>query len=195
MILVLERGITEEQVAEVLKELTRRGLEGRVVRTLDRPLVHVHSGRTRAARKLAHMERVVGLVPTSGPRVRREGRRFYPYHFVNWSAVTLLAMGALVCLAGFFPPGVGEAFDPRDPPGAVPEAWYLAAFRRAAAVFPAGSAWMVWPAMFAGWVLLYLLPRLDRGPNRPQGRGLRGRWPGLGLAGAIVAGVLYLVLA
>lgn len=188
MIVVLDRGATQDDVAEVLDELAALGLEGRVLRTTERSLVHVSRGSTRLARRLARMERVTGLVPTSGPRVRREGRRFYPYHFVTWCAVAFLAMGALVALAGFLPPGLGDAVDPRAPAPAGFEPWYLRGLQRAAAAFPAGSAWMVWPAALAALVLLYLMPRLERAG------GARGRSAALAVGGALLAIFVYVLL-
>ncbi len=127
MILVLKPGIEKQEVDEVLRELELRGIEGRVLLCGPKPLVHLVSGPTRRARGLLKLEQVEALVPTSGPRVRRSGRRFYPYHFVHLSAACLLFAGVLVLLAGNFPPGLGDAIDQQHPPAELGYPWYVRA--------------------------------------------------------------------
>lgn len=186
MIVILERGTTPEQTAKVLAELEALGLGARAVHGARRPLVHVFDGPTRLARRVLWMERVVGLVPTSGPRVRREGRRFYPYHFVNWSAVALLMMGILVSLAGFFPPGLGAPPDPQSPPAELAQPWYLLILDG----LRGGSPLLGWLVFAAVVLVLFLLPVLDRS----QGTRIRDRWLFLTAGGLGLFGVLYLVL-
>ncbi|HVS12278.1 MAG TPA: hypothetical protein VMS76_20625, partial [Planctomycetota bacterium] len=125
MIVVLERGSSSAQVAAVVAELERRGLTVRAVNASERVLIHVVEGSTRSVRAVLKMEPVQGLIPTSGPRVRREGRRFYPYHFIGWSAGALLLLAVLVLLAGFFPPGLGAEVDVTAPPAGSTYPWYL----------------------------------------------------------------------
>lgn len=187
MIIVLERGTTEEQAKEIQDVLESYGLQGRYLATNEKPLIHVHQGPTRFARHALVMEYVEGLVPTSGPRVRREGRRFYPYHFLNWSAATLLLMGLLVVLAGFFPPGLGTALDIRQAPATTATSWYVRALDRLEALLPPWLLGLLLAALFLG---LLLLPLLDRS----EGRGLRTRWPAAVAVGALFVGVLVLVL-
>lgn len=184
MIVVLARGTTSEQAADVLAELESAGLRGRVIEGFDNPLIHLTEGPTRAARSVLGREVVEGLVPTSGPRIRSQGRRFYPYHFINWSSAALVLLGVLVVLAGFFPPGVGAEIDVQHP-AQVDVPWYLRAPVAMVRGFPDGLAW------FGGLLLLglaaaaLLLPWIDR-------RGLGGRAGRLALALLLGAGWLVL---
>ncbi len=168
MILVLKPGIEQAELDEVLRELEKRGIEGRVLRGGSKPLVHLVAGPTRAARKLLKLEQVEALVPTSGPRVRHSGRRFYPYHFVHLSAGCLLLAGLLVLLAGNYPPGLGDAIDPQHPPQDLGYPWYVRAPLSFVALFPQGGAWLGWLCLYALGLSALLLPTLERS---------RARWP------------------
>lgn len=187
MILVLKRGTTQEQIRDVLEECGRRGLRCRVLHGPEKPLVHVVSGDTRAARALLRHERVQALVPTSGPRRRRHGRRFYPYHFINWCCVCLLLSGLLVSLSGFLPPGLGTPVELGSPPPAVELPWYLRALDRFLDLVPGAGGWLLAALVVA---LLFLLPALDR----TRGPMLRGRAPVLALGLLYAAFVLWLAL-
>jgi hypothetical protein len=149
MIIVLRTGATDAEIGEVMSELERRRLTGRVVHADGKSVVHVAGGSTRQTRKLVRLAQVEALIPTSGPRVRREGRRFYPYHFVNWSAVGVASLGVLVFLAGLFPPGIGDAVDYRHPLATVANPW----FARTPFVLVA-----------LGFLVLLALPLIDRSP-------------------------------
>lgn len=191
MILVLRSGSSDAEVAEVLLALQRRGIEGRVMPSSDGPLVHLVSGPTRGARKLLKLEQVEALVPTSGPRVRAQGRRFYPYHFVQLAAAAVVTIGVLVLLAGHRPPGIGAPIDAQHPPAELSWSWYLRAPLSFVALFPEGQAWLGWVCLYAIAALLFLLPFYDRA--RPSGRGIS--WPVAAFGIALAAGWLGLMLA
>lgn len=159
MIVVLKRGSDEAQIGAVMRELTRRGLSGHALVAADKPVIHIVRGNTRRARKLLKLERVQALVPTSGPRVRRHGRRFFPYHFLNWSSAALLLVATLVLLAGQFPPGIGAAAEasPASPSIALP--WYLAWPARWLAGLP---AWLAPLLLVMIAAVLLALPTLAR---------------------------------
>ncbi|MBK8180936.1 MAG: hypothetical protein IPK67_18995 [Planctomycetes bacterium] len=178
MIIVLKRGTEPDQIAEVLREAQRRGLQCRALVAADKPVLHVLSGNTRRARKLLKLERVQALVATSGPRVRVEGRRFFPYHFLNWSSAALMLIATLVLLAGQFPPGVGEA--PGTLAGQAAPGADVAGSAGAPIVLPWYVAWLpgilgsgspgAAALLFAGLLLLLLaLPTLDRRLIRGKG--------------------------
>ena len=195
MIVVLRSGATGEEIAEVERELERRGIRAQRIESQGRPLLHLTAGPTRRARKLLELEQVEGLVPTSGPRVRAHGRRFYPYHFVQLSAACLVLTGGLVLLAGHLPPGLGEPIDAQHPPAAVPVAWYARAPLAFVALFPPSLAWLGWLCLYGIALVVFLLPLLDRSdPAGDHGRG-RSRGAIFVAAGAIVLGWLYLTLA
>jgi hypothetical protein len=159
MIIVLKHGSEPEQVAEVVAAAELRGLVCRPLVASDRPVLHVVRGDTRRARKLLKHEHVEALLATSGPRVRREGRRFFPYHLLNWCSATLLLLAGIVLLAGQFPPGLGAAPDPRLPAGAPIVPWWIA---WAARLLDGRPVW-IGPALFvAAMALLFALPTLDR---------------------------------
>jgi len=174
MILVLRPGSTEADVAEVLQELDRRGCAGRVLVTEGSSVVHVVSGRTRRVRKLRALDQVLEVVPTSGPRVRREGWRFYPYHFVNWSACGIALLGLLVFLAGLLPTGIGAAVDYSHPAESVSQPWYLWAPLAFTRLFPSSLFWLAWTLLGLASLAVLLLPLLDRSrPDSGRARALR----------------------
>jgi quinol-cytochrome oxidoreductase complex cytochrome b subunit len=172
MIVVLRLGVTPPEVDEVSNELARRGLQTRRVESSGRTLLHIVSGPTRRARPIVKLEQVEAIVPTSGPRVRREGRRFYPYHFVNWSAFGVALLGVLVFLAGMFPAGIGEEIDQRFAPESLPTPWYLQAPLTFIGLFPPALAWLGWTIFALGGVLLFALPFIDRSTGK-SARGFR----------------------
>lgn len=186
MILVLKPGIEPQELEEVLRELQKRGIEGRVLKGGPKPLVHLVSGPTRRARRLLDLEQVEALVPTSGPRVRQSGRRFYPYHFVHLSAACLLLTGLIVVLSGNFPPGLGDAIDPQHPPQDLGYPWYVRAPLAFVALFPQSSAWFGWLCLYALGLVALLLPTLDR-----SGDSAPARWPRL-LGVLVLLGWLYM---
>lgn len=180
MIIVLERGTTPEEEREVLDAMEELGLRGTLLDNLRKPVVHVTQGPTFRARRLTRLDRVETVLPTSGPRIRRQGRRFYPYHFINWSSAAFLMMGGLVLMAGFDPPGVGPEIDPHVPPPGVGAPWFFRAPLAFVRLFP--WAWLGWLALGLVLAALFFLPHLDRS----RGNDLRTRAPVL-LAGAVLA--------
>lgn len=172
MILVLRPGTSPAQAAEVLQELEKRGCAGRIVQTQNGSVVHVTRGRTRRARHLRSLEQVLEIVPTSGPRVRREGWRFFPYHFVNWSAFGVVMLGVLVFLAGMLPTGIGAEVDYSHPAEAVSQPWYLRPALAFVRLFPPALAWLGWVLLGLLGLSFLLLPLLDRA--RAEGRAGRG---------------------
>ena len=185
MIVVLRAGSTEAEIGEVLKEIERRGMRGQVLHGGGKPLIHLTAGPTRRARRLIRLDPVEGIFPTSGPRVRREGRRFYPYYFVNLCAGFVAMLGLLVLLAGQLPSGIGAAIDAEHPPAEIPEPWYARAPIALVALLPSGRAWLGWLLIYAIAAAAFFLPVLDRSPS-DSGVAARGRWPVL-LAGGMVA--------
>lgn len=172
MIVVLRVGASEPEIHEVVDELARRGLVSRRFEAGGRQLLHIVSGPTRRARPLVKLDQVEAIVPTSGPRVRREGRRFYPYHFVNWSAFGVVLLGALVFLAGTFPPGIGREIDPRAAPAVLETPWYLHAPLSFVGLFPPSLAWLAWALLALGALFVFALPFIDRSTG-PKARVFR----------------------
>lgn len=192
MILVLDPAAGEREVRAVLARLEALGLAGRVVRLGERPFVHVTDGPTSRAKHLLAEGLVQAIVPTSGPRVRREGRRFHPYHSLRIGAGLTLLVGGLFVLAGAFPHGVGAVPLPGQPPAALDAwPWYLRPFRAVTAMLPAEPAWLG-PLVLVLLVLGVLaLPLLDRS----RGSGPAARAPvwllGLVLVALAVGGILW----
>ena len=182
MIVLLSGGAGREEVEGVLARMRDLGLSGAPLEAGSLRLIHVTRGRARRARWLLSEPPVQAIVPTSGPRVRRDGRRFYPFHALCASAVGLLLLGLLVLLAGFFPPGV-SAPAPDDLAPAPGWPWYLAPMRGLLALAP-GPAF-VGPSLLVALGAVFLaLPALDR----TRGEGLRARAP------VLVVGVLVMLL-
>ena len=190
MIVVLKRGSTQPQIDEILGELQRLGLSGRVVRSVDKPLIHIVSGDAIAAKPLLRNDRVQALVQTRGPRVRRYGRRFYPYHFINWSIAALLVLGVLVLLAGLLPPGLGEPVQLDQPPARLGPPWYFRGLHEFLSLFPPQLAWLAWLLVGVIWGLILFLPALDRS----AGRSIRERWRIVALGSLALLGAVYLSL-
>lgn len=182
MIVLLEPGASREVRARVLARLQALGLAGVELELGARCLIHVTHGHTRRARHLLGEPGVQALVPTSGPRVRRAGRRFYPFHSLCSGASGLVLLGALVLLAGFFPPGVAGVLAPGETAPAPHWPWYLAPARGLLRWVPDGPAWLGPSLLVALLALLLSVPLFDRS----RGTGLRARAP------ALAAGLLVL---
>jgi len=180
MIIVLARGTTEEQANEVIGALRGYGVMARLVRDGDEPLLHLFDGPTRSARSVLGFECVVGLLPTSGPRIRRQGRRFYPYHFINWSSAVLLMLGLLVVMSGFLPPGGTLEINEQATLTELETPWYLRAPTNFFALFAGRPAWIGWVCFVALLGLGFIVPLIDRFTRR----WIRGKWP-LKLVGLI----------
>lgn len=185
MILVLDSNAGSEQVGAVLARMGELGLEGRELHLGERTFVHVISGPTPRARRLLKERLVLGLVPTSGPRVRREGRRFFPYHTLRLGGWMTLLVGAWIVVAGFFPPGAGQRLLPgQEAPAVDAWPWYLLPFRAVLHLLPHEPAWMGPLALVLIGALILGLPLLDRS----RGLELRRRAP------VLIAGLLAVVL-
>ncbi|NOT29619.1 MAG: hypothetical protein HOP15_04120 [Planctomycetes bacterium] len=191
MILVLERGTSAEELAGILERMRELGLSGQALHVGPKPLIHITGGRTRRARRLLALERVQGIVPTSGPRVRQEGRRFYPYHALRASAAGMVLFGALLALAGFFPPGVGSAPAPGEALPAPEWPWYLAPLRGLLSLAPARPAWIGPTVLVLLGALVLSLPALDR----TRGPFVRERWPVLAAGLALLVALVVLGIA
>lgn len=190
MIVVLKPGTDHEEVEEVVAVLAKKGIETRVVSAGGKPVVHLLSGSTRGARRLLKLDQVEAIVPTSGPRLRAKGRPFYPYYVVHLAATAVLVLGALIVLAGHFPPGLGDVIDPHRAPEALEYPWYVRAPLSFVALFPPDLAWLAWLCLYAMVFGVFLLPVLDRSRTEEP----RRRWP-LAAAALFVAGWFVLTFA
>ena len=186
MIVVLRPGCTEAEVNEVLRALEDRGCTGRAVTTGSGTVVHLVAGRPRRARRVRRFDQVLEIVPTSGPRVRREGWRWFPFHFVNWSGFGVVLLGALVFLAGMFPTGIGDVVDYSHPPDTVAQPWYLRAPLAFVHLFPRSLFWLGWLLLMVLALIVLFLPFLDR--SRLEERS--GRWLRIGTALLVVSAVV-----
>lgn len=185
--IVFERGAKPDQVQAVEEELRAQGVETRCVRAAGKPVLHVLGGRmSRPGKILAH-DAVEGIVATSGPRIRREGHRFYPYHALQWFAVGIVVVAVLVLLAGQLPPGIGRAIDLQTPPSQVIVPWYGRAATGFLALFPHSLSWLAWTVMVAVLALFVALPRLDR-------TGERSRFVVIGAVVALLVAIGWLAL-
>jgi len=173
VIVVLAKGTKDAVVDEVLTELKGYGVGARLLEGAEQPLLHLFDGPTRAARSVLRFDCVVGLIPTSGPRIRRQGRRFYPYHFINWSTALLLLLGILVVLAGYLPPGGEQEIDLASNLAVVETPWYLRAPDNFFTLFHGRPAWMAWLSFFGLLLVGFFVPRIDRFTRH----WIRGRWP------------------
>lgn len=187
MIIVLERGAKPEQVDEVVASLRRDGIEVRCLRAAGKPALHVLAGETRRASRALEFDCVEGIFATSGPRVRREGQRFFPHHTLRWFAIWMVVVATLVLLAGQLPPGVGRPIDLQTPPEHVVVPWYGRAATGFLALFPHSAAWLAWSLLWIVMALFVALPRFER-------RSGVSRIPVLGAAALLVAAVAYLAL-
>lgn len=164
MIIVLERGIAEDGARKFLTDLEELGLAGAVLEVEDRHVIHVTAGPSRRARKLLNRSGVVAVVPTSGPRVRRFGRRLFPYYALWYSAVLVLILGVLVFLAGASPPGLGHAIDVRHTPPPSDFPWYVNAPLAIVALFSEGWRWLGHGLVLVLMAVVLFLPLLDGEP-------------------------------
>jgi hypothetical protein len=190
MIVLLARDTTEQQLAELLGEMEAGGLETRLLNRSGRPMIHVLSGSTRRVRVLLRSDQVRALIPTSGPRILKHGRRFYPYHFINWSAACLVLLGGLILLSGYLPPGTGRVIDVENRPEVIELPWYGRAPATLLELLPAGWSGAGWAMMLVAVLVVFCLPLLDR----TRGEGVARRIPILALGLALAAATLVLTL-
>ena len=187
MIIVLERGASPEQIREVAELLRREGLDVQCVRAAGKPTLHVLSGESGRARRVLSLGCVEGVVATSGPRIRREGHRFYPHHALHWFAIWIVVVAILVLLAGQLPPGVGRAIDLQSVPAHIDVPWYGRAATAFLGLFPQSASWAAWTFLWCVLALIVALPRFDR-------RAENSRGPVLGSVAVLVAIVAWLAL-
>lgn len=187
MIIILERGARPEQVQEVVELLRSEGLEVRCVRAAGKPALHVLGGETRRARKALAHDCVEGVLATSGPRIRREGHRFYPHHALHWFAIWMVVVAVLVLLAGQLPPGVGRAIDLQTVPAHIEVPWYGRAATGFLGLFPQSASWAAWTFLWCVLALFVALPRFDRRVEASRG-------PVLGAVAVLIAIVAWLAL-
>jgi len=166
MIIVLKQGADEQAVRQVLDGLGRVGLRGRQLQGLERPVVHVLNGPSWHAKELTKLEAVSALVPTSGPRHRREGRRFFPYHFLAWCVLLLLSLSGLMLLAGFFPPGLGRQADVLVAGAEADAPWFFRGIHGFLELFPEGSSSLATMVLVVIWAAFFFLPEIDRGSGK-----------------------------
>ncbi len=163
MIIVLKQGSDAGAIQEVIDGLTDVGLKSRQLDGLERPVVHVLNGPSWHAKELAKLEQVSALVPTSGPRHRREGRRFFPFHFLAWSVLLLLLLSSLILLSGFFPPGLGRPADVLVEGEHADALWFFRGVHGFLDLFPQGSGSFPMLLLSLIWLAFFLLPEIDRG--------------------------------
>lgn len=187
MIIVLERGAKTEQIEEVVASLRQLGVEVRCVRAAGKPVLHVLSGDSAEARRALEHECVEGLFATSGPRIRREGHRFYPHHALHWFAIWMVVVALLVLLAGQWPPGVGRAIDLQAPIEHLDVPWYGRATTAFLALFPQSASWFAWILLWGVVGAFVALPRFDR-------RADASRAPVLIAVAVLITIVAYLAL-
>ncbi|CAA7600070.1 Cytochrome c family profile [Acididesulfobacillus acetoxydans] len=115
---------------------------------------------------------------------------FWPDVAVRMILFVLLIGAALWLLAALYPKSLGAPADPLNKSQYVPEpAWYFFGVYQLLKYFPGKLdvlAMVVLP--FAGGILLFALPWLDRNPARS----VRKRPLALSLAGVLVAGMVFL---
>jgi len=190
VIVLLARDTTDLQLEELQGELEAAGLETRLLNRSGRPMIHVLSGSTRRVRGLLRSDQVRALIPTSGPRVLQQGRRFYPYHFINWSAACLVLLGLLIALAGYLPPGTGGVIDVQHRPEVIELPWYGRAPATFVELLPEGWSGAGWAAVLLAVLWVFCLPLLDRSP----GASVLRRAPILGIGLALAAATVVLTL-
>jgi quinol-cytochrome oxidoreductase complex cytochrome b subunit len=184
MILVLRQGATAAQVDAVLHRLEASGLRSRAMQGAGRPLIHVLTQDAELPADLLHAEGIETVLHPSGGRPEHLARPFYPYHFINWCIAALALLCALALLAAFLPPGLGPPVDLEHPPERIGPPWFFRGLEQFLMLFPPGLAWLGAALAVLAWVVVFLLPRLDR--SRPGSVG-RGVVLGLGLAAVVAA--------
>jgi quinol-cytochrome oxidoreductase complex cytochrome b subunit len=163
MILLMRKGSTGAQAGAVLRKLEASGLKARVLRGSGRPLIHVLS---KDAELSGDILRSDGLETILWPGGRRAMRPFYPYHFINWCIAALLLLCALALLAAFLPPGLGPQADLERPPRSLEPPWFFRGLDQFLSMFPPGLSWLGTAAAILFWVVLFLLPGIDRSSER-----------------------------
>lgn len=121
-LVVLRVDTTEAEAAAVRRDLETGGARVGVESLEGRRILRAEGCRATRLEKLAldpRVKEVVALNPETAART------FFPHQFLRVMSGVLLAGGALVLLAAWFPPGVGATHDPFARPAALARPWYL----------------------------------------------------------------------
>ena len=112
---------------------------------------------------------------------------FYPNHLLSEVALAFAILGLIVVFASLFPAGMGEKYDPLNPPEVLEPEWYFMGvyqLLKTQAVQPIHAVAL----LSVLGILLVLVPAIDRGDKRaPKDRPLM-------MAAALVVALQFLVL-
>ena len=112
---------------------------------------------------------------------------FYPNHLLSEIALAFVILGLIAIFASLFPTGIGEKYDPLNPPEVLEPEWYFMGiyqFLKTQGVQPIHAVALL--SMLG--VLLILVPAMDRGTRRaPKDRPLM-------MAAAFVVALQFLAL-
>ena len=112
---------------------------------------------------------------------------FYPNHLLSEVALAFAILGLIVMFASLFPAGIGEKYDPLNPPEVLEPEWYFMGvyqLLKTQAVQPIHAVAL----LSVLGILLVLVPAIDRGDKRaPKDRPLM-------MAAALVVALQFLVL-
>jgi len=112
---------------------------------------------------------------------------FFPNHLLSEIALAFAILGLIVMFASLFPAGIGEKYDPLNPPEVLEPEWYFMGvyqLLKTQAVQPIHAVAL----LSVLGILLVLVPAIDRGDKRaPKDRPLM-------MAAALVVALQFLVL-
>ena len=89
------------------------------------------------------------------------GEPLWPHFALRTGVRLLLLLAALVLLAAFFPPGLGDAAHPDNPLAGHAVEWYLRPAAGLVALAPEGDSWLAGLLGLALWVVFFAWPFLD----------------------------------
>jgi quinol-cytochrome oxidoreductase complex cytochrome b subunit len=136
MLVIFKEGTTEEEVQRVSGMMKAAGIESHVMVGLRKIVIHARTSDVDLLAPFQSYAIVEGLVPIKGEDQEEEGYPFFPRQFFTNIIVMILALGFLVLLAGYFPAGLGEPYDPIQPAPQVGAEWYLVAIEKFLEVIP-----------------------------------------------------------
>jgi hypothetical protein len=185
MILLLRDGADQAAVVDLLERLQGLGLEAVPLDSLKGRAFEILGEDRGRALQLRDAPAVAEILTRRTALVG--GEPLWPHFALRLGILALLLVVALLLLAAFFPPGLGDAARPDSPPVAHGVEWYMRPAAGLVGLFPEGLRWIAGLAGLALWALLIGWPFLDRAASRTPGARATLRALGVGVALAILA--------
>jgi len=164
MILLLRADADQAAIDDLFARLKALDLEAVVLDGLKGRAIEVvgeNRGRALALRDAPAVREI--LTRRTG---LQGGEPLWPHFMLRLGILALLLLVALLLLAAFLPPGLGDAAHPDNPLVGHGVEWYMRPAAGLVGLFPEGSRWLAGVIGLVLWGAFLSWPFLDRVPQR-----------------------------